>query len=102
MDEETEEHELLIKTREQQMIFQERQHMDMKQLENEKINIERERLNMEKNTMKLKHQTMETQNNLEKSKIVLVRLEMFEKRENIKKTNPLVTEEYLNTHFPYL
>ena len=98
---EEEEREMLLETRDKQMMFQEKQHMDMKTLEKEKISIERERLSMEKNTMMLKHRTMETQNNLEMSKIVLVRLEMFERREKIKKTNPSVTEDYLNNHFPY-
>ena len=56
---------------------------------------------MEHDTMQLKHAQMAVQNDLEKSKIALLRLEMFKERETIKKNHPNVTDEFLNTHFPY-
>ena len=95
------ERDLLVETRKSKMIFEKEKHMDMKRLENEKMNIERERLNMEKDTIKLRHEHMMTQNNLERSKIALLRLEMFKERQEIKKKYPEVTEEMLNEQFPY-
>ena len=41
------------------------------------------------------------QTSVEKSRIVIMRMEMFKSRQSIKKEYPDVTDEYLNTHFPY-
>ena len=98
---ETEDRERLLETRKNKMLFEKERHTDLKKLETEKLLIQRERLAMERDTMKLKHQHMETQNSLERSKIALLRLEMFKERQEIKKNNPEVTDDYLNSQFPY-
>ena len=96
-----EDRDMIIETREKKMIFEKEKHQDMKVWEEKKIHIEVERLGMEKDTMKLKYDTMKTQNSLEKSRIVLLRLEMYKERELIKKNNPDVTDEYLDKMFPF-
>ena len=96
-----EDRDMIIETREKKMIFEKEKHQDMKVWEEKKITIEVERLGMEKDTMKLKYDTMKTQNSLEKSRIVLLRLEMYKERELIKKNNPDVTDEYLDKMFPF-
>ena len=73
----------------------------MKVLEQKKIDIELERLNMERDTIKLTHEKIKIQNNLERNKITLLRLEMFKERQTNKKLDPNVTDEYLNIHFPF-
>ena len=114
---------MILESRDNQIKFEKEKHEDMKRLEEEKItiererfimerdtmkkieeekmSIERERLSMEKHTMKLKHEQMIVQNNLERSKLSLMRMEMFKERMAIKKANPEVSEDYLDEHFPY-
>ena len=98
---EQEERELLAESREKKMSFESKRHMDMKHLEEKKLEIERERLEMEKDTIRLRHENLELQNNSERSKLVLLRLEMFKQRQEIKNNNSDITEEYLNNLFPY-
>ena len=92
---------MMVDTRQKRMMFDMKKHDDLTVLEKQKIDIELERLTMERNTMKLTHENMLIQNSLEKSKIVLLRLEMFKERQNIKLRDPTVTYEYLNIHFPF-
>ena len=118
-----EDRDMILESRDNQIKFEKEKHEDMKRLEEEKItiererfimerdtmkkieeekmSIERERLTMEKHTMKLKHEQMIVQNNLERSKLSLMRMEMFKERMAIKKANPEVSEDYLDEHFPY-
>ena len=96
-----EDREFLIETRDRNIRFEREKHKDMKELEEQKIRIETERLNMERDTMKLRHEQLLVQNNLERSKLALLRLEMFKTRQDIKKASPDVTDEYLNIHCPY-
>ena len=92
---------IIEKTRQKRMMFEQKKHEDLTTLEEKKINIELERLNMERNTMKLTHQNMIIKNNLEKSRIVLLRLEMFKNRQSIKLADPSVDDDYLNKYFPF-
>lgn len=85
---------MLINNRKTKMTFEMKRHEDMKIIEQEKLDMERERLKMEKNTIMLK-------NNYERNRIVLLRLEMFKERQLIKSANPNVTDDYLNSHFPF-
>ena len=98
---EQEEREQLIETRNKKMSFESKRHMDMKILEEKKIQMERERLDMDKDTIRLKHENLQLQNNSERSKLVLLRLEMFKQRQEIKRGDPEITEDYLNNLFPY-
>ena len=97
---ETEDRDRLL-ARNNKINFEKERHNDMKRLEEEKLKIERQRLEMEKDIMTLKHEQIKVQSTLERSKIALVRLEMFKAREEIKKNNTEVTDDYLNSLFPY-
>ena len=97
---ETEDNDRLI-ARKNKINFEIERHNDLKTLEEEKLKIERQRLEMERDTIKLKHEHMQVQATLERSKIALLRLEMFKAREEIKKNNSAVTDDYLNSLFPY-
>ena len=81
-------------TRMARMKFEKEKHDDMKNIESEKLKIDKERLKMEMDGMMIKHQQ-------EKSRLVLLRLEMFKERQAIKKEYPEVTDEFLETNFPY-
>ena len=102
------ERELTIETRDAKMSFEREKHKDLRTLESEKLTIEKERLQLEKDNMLMKREQImaqkeqiQAQTNLEKSHIVLLKMDMFKSRQAIKKDYPDVTDEYLNTHFPY-
>ena len=96
-----EDRDFLIESRDSTIRFETLKHNDMKELEERKIRIENERLLMERDTMKLRHEQMLVQNSLERSKLALLKLEIFKARQEIKKLNPDVTDDYLNNHFPF-
>ena len=93
--------ERILETKNEKMRFDRERHCDLKRIESQKLLIEKERLQMEKDNMLMRKDQMLVQTNLEKSRLVLLRLEMFKTREGIKKDYPNITEEYLNTTFPY-
>ena len=103
VDSDEEDRKLMATSRDSKMTFEVEKHRDMKQWEEKKslweekkINTEIERLGIEKDTLQIKHETMIAQNSLEKSKIMLLRLEMFKEQQVIKKNNPDVMDDYLN------
>ena len=65
------------------------------------MRIENERLELDKATMRLKVSQMETQVCFDKNKTLLLKLDILEKRETLKKKFPNLTEEYFDTNFPY-
>jgi hypothetical protein len=73
----------------------------MEKIEDRKFKMDNERLKLEKTALRIKSETATIQNNIEKGKYVLMRLEIFKTRETIKKELPHVTEEYLDRKFPY-
>ena len=91
----------IMETKNEKMTFERERHSDLKRFESQKLLIEKERLEMEKVNMLMRKDQMLVQTNLEKSRIILLKLEMLKAREGIKKEFPNVTEEYLNTTFPY-
>ena len=88
------EREMIIETRNARMRFDQSRHDDMKKIESEKLKLEQERLKMDMDSMLLEQQQ-------ERSRLVLLKLEMFKERQSIKKEYPEVTEEYLEANFPY-
>lgn len=82
-------------------MFKDKRHTDLKKLEEKKLNLEERRFNMETDTIRIKNENLKVQNNVERTKLVLLKLEMFKEREVIKKNNPNITDDYLNSHFPY-
>ena len=93
--------DLLKKSRKEKFDFEMERHNDLKNIESEKLKLEKERLNMERDNMRMKQNYITAQTNLEKNKIILLRMEMFKERQRIKKENPTITEDDLNELFPY-
>ena len=83
------------------MDFELRKHNELKSIEAEKLKIEQQRLKMDQENMTMKQSYITAQTNLEKNKIVLLRMEIYEARQRIQKNNPSVTEAYLDHLFPY-
>ena len=97
------ERELTIETRDVKMSFEREKHKDLRSIEAEKLGLEKERLQLEKDNMIMKKEQLMAQReqimaqtNLEKSRIVLLKMDMFKSRQAIKKDYPDVTD-----HFPY-
>ena len=99
MDEDSK--DLLVESRNKKMMFENKRHEEMKIFEEKRIKLEEKRLKLEECTTRIKNESILLQNNLERSKIVLLKLEMFEKREEIKRNNPNIMDDYLNNLFPY-
>ena len=93
--------ELIIESRRNKMIFEKKKHDDLKLIEAEKLLIEKERLQMEKDSLKEKQCYIRAQTNLENNKILLLKMDIYSKRQNIKRDNPEITEDDLNNLFPY-
>jgi fido (protein-threonine AMPylation protein) len=74
---------------------------DMKQFEMKKISIDEKRLTMEEEERDLKREHIKSQTTLEKNKALLVRMEIFKMRQALKKSDPSLTDEFLDTQFPY-
>ena len=89
-----EDEELIVERRNVKIMFEKEKYNYMKTIESEKLKIDKERLKMEMDAMLIKQQQ-------EKSRLVLLRLEMFKERQAIKKEYPEVTEEFLEANFPY-
>ena len=96
-----EDREIMVETRNARMSFDRERHSDLQLIESQKLTIEKERLQMEKDNLSMRKDHVLAQTSLEKNRIVLLKLEMFKTRQGIKKEYPEVTEEYLNTNFPY-
>ena len=93
--------ELIKQTRDAKMNFDKQVHVDLTKIQSEKLRIESERLAMDKSTMEMKKEQIAIQTTLEKNRLLLIKLDILKPRELLKKEFPALTEEYLNTHFPY-
>ena len=92
---------MLKETRDNKLLFETKKYNEMKKLEEKRIMLEEKRLGMEEHSIHLKNESLVINNNLERSKLVLLKLDIFSKREVLKQNNSNITDEYLNIHFPY-
>ena len=90
----TDDRDFIMESRNATMIFEKEKYNHMKSIESEKLRIDKERLKMEMNSTLIKQQQ-------EKSRLVLLRLEMFKERQSIKKEYPEITDDFLEANFPY-
>ena len=95
------EQEMIMNNRNVKIDFEMIRHNDIKKIESEKLEIEKQRLEMEKNNMEMKERHITAQTNLENSRSMLIRMDMFKQRLVLKKEFPDVTDEYLDANFPY-
>ena len=96
-----EDRDMLKETRDNKFLFETKKYNEMKKLEEKRIMLEEKRLGMEEHSIHLKNESLVINNNLERSKLVLLKLDIFSKREVLKQNNSNITDEYLNIHFPY-
>jgi hypothetical protein len=71
-------------------------------LKQEQIKLEYKRLELDNELSKSKKEQIVMQTNLEKSKLLLNNAEIYKARLSIKKEDPDVTDEFLDTILPFL
>lgn len=98
---EQKEREFIMETRKSKLLLDKKKYDDMKQFEMKKISIDEKRLTMEEEERNLKREHIKSQTTLEKNKALLVRMEIFKMRQALKKSDPSLTDEFLDTQFPY-
>jgi hypothetical protein len=89
-----EDHEFIKEGRDAKMKFEKDKYDYMKNIESEKLRIDQVRLKMEQDGIEIKQQQ-------EKSRSVLLRLQIFRERQELKKQYPDLTDDYLEATFPY-
>jgi hypothetical protein len=104
---EIEEKDFLMKSREFKSNIEKEKHMEMKRFQDTKILIEKKRCEidekryrMEIDNSELNRERIIAQTKLDEQKRMLVKLEMFKLRQQLKREDPTVSEEYLNELFP--
>jgi hypothetical protein len=97
---EQEERDVMMDARQKRMRFELDQHNDMKKIEGSKIRIDEKRLDMEHSTFELKREQLKFQTDYEKNCVLLQKMELFKKREELKSQNPNLTDEFLDRLFP--
>ena len=97
----TEDREMIKQTRDAKLNFDRERYDYQKIVETEKMKIEKERLELDKSTMRLKLSQIETQVTFEKNKTLLLKLDILEKRETLKKKFPNLTDDYFEKNFPF-
>jgi hypothetical protein len=63
--------------------------------------LEEKRFNMEENSIRLKNEGIAINNTMERSKLILLKMDMFNKHQEMKKKNPNMTDDDLDNLFPY-
>jgi hypothetical protein len=101
LENEQKEREFIMETRKTKLILDKKKYDDMKQFEIKKINIDEKRLSMEEEERDLKREHIRSQTTLEKNKALLVKMEIFKMRQALKKSDPSLTDEFLDQQFPY-
>jgi hypothetical protein len=108
-DKEEEHKEFLRQTRESKMMFEKEVHDHNKRREEmndireqRKVEIEQERLLMDKEERKERREQAKIQHELEKTKLMMVKMDMYQKRIQMKKDNPEIDDEVLNNLFPLM
>jgi hypothetical protein len=97
---EQEEREFMMESRQKKLDFEFEKHNDLKRIESNKIRLDEKRLEMEHSQFVLKKQQIQFQMDYEKNRVLLQKMEMFKRREELKKTNPNITDELLDKLFP--
>jgi hypothetical protein len=117
-DDERKERQQIIECSKNKMILEEKRHKDLKEIEEKKIleenkreekrlQLNKERLALESKSIELKNKKVEMElerdaiiQAQEKKKLVLLNVEVFKARQDIKKNDPTVSEEFLDQILP--
>jgi hypothetical protein len=89
-----------MSSRQKKMEFEEEKHNDLKRIEDTKMRIDEKRFELEQSTFVMKKEQIKFQTDYEKNRVLLQRIELFKKREELKVQNPNITDEFLDKHFP--
>lgn len=89
---EQEDRNFMMESRKDKMEFEAKKHDEMKEIEIKKLGIEEKRF-------KLDEVRLQAQTEIDKQKLLLVQMEVFEKREQMKRNNPHIDEEEINKRF---
>jgi hypothetical protein len=93
------ERDYMMDSRKQKMTFEKERHSDMKIIESQKLRLDEKRLELEMTSFQLKQEQMKLQTDYEKNKVTLQRIELFKRREELKKQHN-VSDEVCDLHFP--
>jgi hypothetical protein len=117
-DHERKERQQIIECSKNKMILEEKRHKDLKEIEEKKIieenkreekrlELNKERLALESKSIELKNKKVEMElerdaiiQAQERKKLVLLNVEVFKARQDIKKNDPTVSDEFLNQILP--
>jgi hypothetical protein len=94
------ERDYMMKCREKRLELEEKRDLRMEKIEEKKIKLEMERLMMDKTSTELKFESIRLHNMQEKKKLMLINMEVYEKRLKMKKEHPDLTDEFLSEMFP--
>jgi hypothetical protein len=107
IEQEQDDRDFLKQCRSDKFEFETNKHKDEKAykrqeilLSKEKISIDKARLDMDKEQAILIQNKIKAETALNDQKVMLVKLQMFKEREDFKKKNPDVAEDYVNSLFP--
>jgi hypothetical protein len=100
MEQEEDDRKFLRESRISKMKFEEDQMKERNIREDQKIRIEHERLRLEKAQSDLNERKIESETQLNNQRMMMVRLEIFKERQALKKSDPSLSDDYLDTLFP--
>jgi hypothetical protein len=92
LEAEQEDRNFMMQSRKDKIVFETKRHNEMKEIEKQKLGIEERRFRMDE-------QQMLAQTEINKQKLLLAQMEVFEKREMMKKKNPHINESEIDRRF---
>jgi hypothetical protein len=93
------ERDYMMSSRKEKMSFEKERHDDLKTIENHKLRLDEKQLELEMTSFQLKHEQMKLQTDYEKNKVTLQKIELFKRREELKKKHN-ISDEVCDLHFP--
>jgi hypothetical protein len=90
-----------MQVRQSKLELERERHDDLKNIELKKIMMEEKQLKIDCDEGSSKREQIIAQTLVEKNKALLVKMEIFKTRQAIKKVDPSITDEFLDSEFPY-
>jgi hypothetical protein len=94
LEAEQQDRNFMMQSRKDKLVFETKKHDELKQIEKQKLGIEERRF-------RLDEKRLLAQSEIDQQKLLLVQMEVFEKREQMKKNNPHITESEINRRFNF-
>jgi superfamily II DNA helicase RecQ len=96
----SEERDYMMDCRKKRLELEEKRDLRMGMIEEKKINLEMQRMIMDQTSTELKFESIRLHNMQEKKKLMLINMEVYEKRLKMKRDNPELSEDVLDEMFP--